>query len=94
MNTTKAIWVLAVVTGLSAACNSAETSRQQRMDTKLQERFAAADKDANGYITAEEASGKMPRVAKHFDEIDTSQRGSVTLDEIRAYMSSRVAEKE
>lgn len=77
----------------SSVALSEEQSRAQRLDAKLQERFANADADKNGYVSAAEVDGKMPFVAKNFAAIDTTGRGSVTLDEIRAYAISQKAKR-
>ncbi|MEH6541859.1 hypothetical protein [Halopseudomonas sp.] len=84
--------LLAVMLFSMAAC-SEEQSRAQRLDAKLQERFANADVDKNGYVSAAEVDGKMPFVARNFAAIDTTGRGSVTLDEIRAYAISQKADR-
>lgn len=81
------------VTLFSMTACGAEQSRAQRLDAKLQERFANADVDKNGYVSAAEVDGKMPFVARNFAAIDTTGRGSVTLDEIRAYAISQKANR-
>ena len=53
--------------------------------TKLEAAFKKADKDNDGTLTRDEAKS-MPRVAKHFDAIDTDKDGTVSLLEIRASM--------
>ena len=47
---------------------------------KMHERLKAADKDGDGKISRAEAAA-LPRIAKHFDEIDTNKDGN-PLDEI------------
>lgn len=86
--------LLAVLLTVSAstACAS-EATRQERFAQKLQERFTNADANGDGRLTAEEADGNMPRVFQHFSEIDSAGRGSVTLDEIRAYLASQAASR-
>ena len=51
------------------------------------ERFKAADKDGDGSLTREEATG-MPRVAKNFDAVDADKSGTVTEQEIHDYMKA------
>ena len=47
-------------------------------------RFKAADKNADGQLSLEEAKAGMPRVAKGFDRIDVEKKGYVTLAQIIA----------
>lgn len=54
---------------------------------KLDERFAAADKDHDGKLTKAEAEAGMPRLAKAFDKIDADHTGYVTLPQVVAYMA-------
>ena len=54
---------------------------------KLDAAFKAADKDNDGTLDKEEAK-VMPRVAKNFDAIDANHDGTVSMDEIHAYMKS------
>ena len=52
--------------------------------TQADERFKAADKNADGKLTLEEAKAGMPRIADAFDHIDVDKKGYVTLDQIKA----------
>ena len=52
---------------------------------RMAERFKAADANADGKLTRDEAKAKMPMVYKHFDEIDTGHTGAVTMADIAAY---------
>ena len=47
-------------------------------------KFKAADKNADGQLSIEEAKAGMPRVAKGFDKIDVEKKGYVTLEQIIA----------
>jgi Ca2+-binding EF-hand superfamily protein len=60
---------------------------------KLEERFAAADTDHDGKLTKAEAQAGMPRLAKHFDEIDTQKTGSVTLDQVKQYAAAHMKDR-
>ena len=51
---------------------------------KMHERMKAADKDGDGKISRAEAAA-MPRLAKHFDEIDTNKDGFITKGEMKAH---------
>ncbi|HEX6707869.1 MAG TPA: hypothetical protein VF169_24205 [Albitalea sp.] len=52
---------------------------------------AAADVDHDGRLSREEAK-KMPRVAQHFDEIDTGKTGYVTKEQVQARAMEMAAE--
>ncbi len=52
-------------------------------DKELETRFAAADKNNDGKLTAEEAKA-MPRVSKNFSRIDKAQLGYVTLEQLKS----------
>ena len=54
--------------------------------TELETRFKAADKNADGKLTLQEAKDGMPRIADAFSHIDIEKKGYVTLDQIRAVM--------
>jgi len=71
-----------------AACVSSE-SRAQKVADKVQQRFAAADLNHDGYLSRDEANQGMPRLAAHFDEIDSNHDGRLSGDEIRAYLRQR-----
>src|SRR5688572_14560135 len=53
---------------------------------KLEAQFRAADVDGSGSLSPEEAEG-FGFVARHFDDIDTARRGSVTFADLRAYLA-------
>ena len=57
-----------------------------------EERFKAADKDGDGSLTREEATG-MPKVAKNFDAVDADKSGTVTKKEIHDYMKAHRQER-
>lgn len=59
------------------------TANQQKQISEAQERFVAADKNADGKLTLEEAKAGMPRIGSNFKRIDTNQDGFVTLEEIK-----------
>ncbi len=54
--------------------------------TELETRFKAADKNADGKLTLQEAKEGMPRIADAFSHIDIEKKGYVTLEQIRAVM--------
>jgi hypothetical protein len=47
-----------------------------------QQRFAQANLTHDGHLTAQEASGGYPSVARHFTEIDADKKGYVTEEDI------------
>ena len=59
---------------------------------KMHERLKAADKDGDGKISRAEAVA-LPRIAKHFDEIDTNKDGFITREELKAFHDKRTANK-
>lgn len=59
---------------------------------KMHERLKAADKDGDGKISRAEAVA-LPRIANHFDEIDTNKDGFITREELKAFHDKRAANK-
>ena len=57
-----------------------QTSRNQ----EIAERFAKCDINHDGKLTQSEAKGCMPRIYDHFNEIDSGNKGYVTVAEIQA----------
>lgn len=54
---------------------------------EIADRFASCDKDRDGKLTKQEAKGCMPRVFDHFSDIDTDNKGYVTVAQIEALAS-------
>jgi Ca2+-binding EF-hand superfamily protein len=48
------------------------------------ERLKAVDKNADGMLSRDEAAS-LPRISKHFDEIDANHDGFITFDELHAF---------
>jgi Ca2+-binding EF-hand superfamily protein len=61
---------------------------KKTMHEKGQAAFKKADADNDGTLDKEEAKA-MPRVAKNFDAIDTDKDGTVSMDEIHAFMKAK-----
>jgi hypothetical protein len=80
-----------LVCAAASFAQSVDPAPHQQMGAVMQKRFAAADINGDGKLTKEEAKGKMPFVYKHFDEIDTSHSGTVTLADIAAFAQARQA---
>ena len=77
-------FALVAVSGVSAA-QTIDPATQAKL-TELETRFKAADKNADGKLTLQEAKDGMPRIADAFGHIDIEKKGYVTLDQIRAVM--------
>jgi Ca2+-binding EF-hand superfamily protein len=72
------------ISGVSAA-QTIDPATQANLK-ELETRFKAADKNADGKLTLQEAKDGMPRVADAFSHIDIEKKGYVTLDQLRAVM--------
>jgi Ca2+-binding EF-hand superfamily protein len=77
--------------GWTGTCIAQSNSSANAADMKQQfiKRFNAADSNGDGKLTREEAKAGMPFVYKHFDEIDTSKKGYVTVEDIAARAAAR-----
>ena len=87
MNIRLAIASLVALMGisLSTVCVAQTMTATQASEIKhAEERFAAADQNADGKLTLEEAKAGMPRIASSFSKIDVDKKGYVTLDQIKA----------
>ena len=80
-----ALAVALVVLSSVGAAQTIDPSLQAKL-TELETRFKAADKNADGKLTLQEAKDGMPRIADAFGHIDIEKKGYVTLDQIRAIM--------
>lgn len=56
----------------------------------MQERLKAADTNADGRLSRDEARA-LPGIAAHFDAIDTDKDGLITLQELQAFRQARHA---
>jgi Ca2+-binding EF-hand superfamily protein len=77
-------FALLSVLGVSTA-QTIDPATQAKL-TELETRFKAADKNADGKLTLQEAKDGMPRIADAFSHIDVEKKGYVTLEQIRAIM--------
>ena len=80
MKTVIALTALALV---SAATVVTAAEGQPRRGAML-ERLKAADTNGDGLISKAEAAA-LPRLAAHFDQIDTNRDGQVSFEELRAF---------
>jgi Ca2+-binding EF-hand superfamily protein len=80
--------VLAIALVLLVSVTAAQTidAATQEKLVELETRFKAADKNADGKLTLQEAKDGMPRIADAFGHIDVEKKGYVTLDQIKAIM--------
>lgn len=69
---------------VGSSINAHAQLQMSTRDKEIVERFKAADKNQDGKLTLAEAQAGMPRVAEHFNYIDSQGRGYVTLDQILA----------
>ena len=86
-------FLLSASIGASAAFAQApaEQAKGERAH-KMHERMKAADKDGDGKISRAEAVA-LPRLAKHFDEIDTNKDGFLSKEELKASREKHAAQK-
>ena len=69
-----------------------EQAKQPKYLTHFEERFRAADKDGDGALNQSEAQAAgLKRIADHFDQIDLSKDGKVTLKELRDALRSKIS---
>ena len=74
-----------VLAWIATSAAAQDADRAKHMAAEMQKRFAAADKNGDGRLTRDEAQAGMPYVYKHFDEIDKTKQGQVSLAEIAAF---------
>jgi hypothetical protein len=83
----------AVPEALRHARPAAETrgeALQAQVRAKLRARFDAADTTGQGHITRAQAEAAgLGYVARHFDEIDAHRHGSVSWDQVQAWLAQR-----
>ena len=72
-----------VVCALSALAMTANADNASK-NREIAERFAKCDANHDGKLTKAEANGCMPRIYSHFDYIDFSKKGYLTVAEIQA----------
>lgn len=78
------VLTVALVSGVGVtAAQTVDAATQEKL-VELETRFKAADKNADGKLTLEEAKAGMPRVADAFSHIDAEKKGYVTLEQIKA----------
>lgn len=66
--------------------------RRRAMQESLEARFFDADNDGDGTIDRQEATEKLPQIARHFNQVDTNQDKVISLDEL-AEAQARILER-
>jgi len=90
---TGSAWAQAPAPSRPAPAAAASTATPHHRRT-LQERFDASNTAHDGHLTLEQArAGKMNAVVRDFAAIDTSRRGYVTMDDIKAHRRAVAAAK-
>ncbi len=56
--------------------------RRRAMHENLEARFLDADNDGDGTIDRQEATEKLPQIARHFNQVDINQDSVISLDEL------------
>lgn len=59
-------------------------ARRRAMRESIKERFFDADRDFDNTIDRQEATEKLPQIARHFSAVDENQDGLISLDELEA----------
>jgi Ca2+-binding EF-hand superfamily protein len=75
---------LALASAAAIAFAAPEGAGGKRHDGGGMERLKQADTDGNGMISRDEAKA-LPRLAKHFDEIDANKDNQLSRDELHAF---------
>lgn len=57
--------------------------RRRAMNENIERRFLSADTDGNELLDREEATAKLPQVARLFSQVDANDDGYVSLDELK-----------
>lgn len=85
--------ILACALFATAGVALAEPARGERLQAELQQRFASADRDGDGRLSAAEAKAGMPFVSRHFAAIDAEGQGSVSLEQIKSFAQAQMARR-
>jgi hypothetical protein len=56
--------------------------RRRAMQESIKVRFLEADNDGDGTIDRQEATERLPQIARHFSQVDTNQDNVISLDEL------------
>jgi uncharacterized protein (DUF1501 family) len=67
---------------------TAPQAQGQHRHGMMMEKLHAADTNGDGLISRQEAAA-LPKLARHFDEIDTNHDGQLSKDELKAYFQAK-----
>jgi Ca2+-binding EF-hand superfamily protein len=67
-----------------AEIQQARPAQRAGFKQKFEARFQAAEASGQGGLTKAEAAATFPRLARHFDRLDTDKDGILTLQEVEA----------
>jgi Ca2+-binding EF-hand superfamily protein len=56
--------------------------RRRAMQESIEARFFEADTDGDGKLDRQEATEKLPQIARHFNSVDTNQDNLISLGEL------------
>ena len=56
--------------------------RRRAMQESIETRFFEADTDGDGKLDRQEATEKLPQIARHFNSVDTNQDNLISLGEL------------
>ena len=59
-------------------------AKRRAMRESIKERFFDADRDFDNTIDRQEATEKLPQIARHFNSVDENQDGLISLDELES----------
>lgn len=63
--------------------NHAQVEENRRnMRASIERRFLDADNDGDGAVDRQEATEKLPQIARHFNQVDSNHDGVITIDEL------------
>ncbi len=65
---------------------------RRNMQESIERRFLDADGNGDGSVDRQEATEKLPQIARHFSQVDTNQDEVITIDELEE-AQSRIIER-
>ena len=68
--------------------NAVAPQQAHRHGHEMMEKLRAADTNGDGLISRQEAAA-LPRLVKHFDEIDANHDGQLSKDELKAFFKAK-----
>ena len=71
-------------------CKADPAKCRAERQARVEARFKRADANGDGRLSRDEAQKGMPRLTRHFDQIDANHDGVVTLEELHAARKARL----